>query len=406
MNSRTRILNALRRQPVDHVPLWLRFWPLGNEDRLPFNWRDPPKRAEYLLSLGIDDVLLLEPPLGYVEHYNPAQLASVKTRVQVIQPAGSDRYPLLAKEYQTPAGNLRQVIRMDPEWPLGEEIHLFDDLNIPRYVEPMVKTAADLPALRSLLADPTPSQMAEFKDSARRLWVAANTLEVAVEGGMTALGDSAMWLCGMEQVMIAQLHEPQLVEQILDILLEWELKRVDILAEAGVDFITHMAWYEGTDFWTPRCYRRLLKPRLKQLVERVHAHHLPFRYIITKGWKSIQNDLLELEIDCLSGIDPVQDQVDLHEVKSRLGSRLCLMGGVNSALSLTEWDDQDIRAAVEQALRILAPGGGFVLYPVASILSCQPWDKVLVLIDQWKSLQRGNRLIEPGRRVDAALSER
>lgn len=192
--------------------------------------------------------------------------------------------------------------------------------------------------------------------------------------------------------MTAQLDDPQFIEQVLDILLEWELKRVDALVEVGVDLITHMAWYEGTDFWTPRCYRRLLKPRLRQLIERAHAHHLPFRYIITKGWKHIQDDLIDLGIDCLSGVDPVQDQVDLLQVKVGVGSRMCLMGGMNSAISLTQWSDDEIRAAVERAMRALAPGGGFILYPVDAIFSNQSWDKVLVLIDQWKYLQNSYKV--------------
>ena len=386
MNSRTRILNAIRRQPVDHVPLWMRFWSLGDADELPFNWRDQVKRAEYLIGLGVDDVLMLEPPLGYVENYDPAPLPGVAVRVTTIQGPRSDR-PLLQKTYVTPAGSLQQIIRLDQDWPHGADIHLFDDLNIPRYVEPLIKTAADLPALQYLLDSPPQNQLAEFNLHALQLHAAAARLGAAVEGGMTALGDSAVWLLGMQQVMIGQLETPELIEQLLDVLLAWELARVDFLAAAGVDFITHMAWYEGADFWTPRCYRRLLKPRLRQLVQRAHDHNLPFRYLITKGWKPLQADLLELGIDCLSGIDPVQDQVDLHQVKARLGRQVCLMGGLNSAVTLAQWTDQEIGSAVEQAMQALAPGDGFILYPVDAIFSSQPWGKVLLLIDRWKSLR-------------------
>ena len=386
MNSRTRILNAIQRKPVDHVPLWMRFWPLGGVDQLPFNWQDPLKRAEYLLALGVDDVLMLEPPLGYVENYDPTPLPGVSTSIHIVQGAdpGAAR---LEKRYETPAGSLRQVVRLDSGWPHGAGMRLFDDHNIPGYVEPLIKSADDLPALRFLLGHAPEKSLDLFNEEAARLRAAAARMGAALEGGMTALGDSAVWLAGMEPVMTGQLETPGLIEALLETLLEWELGRIDLLAGAGVDFITHMAWYEGSDFWTPRCFRRLLKPRLKQLAERAHAHGLPLRYIITRGWKPVQEDLLEIGVDCISGIDPVQDQVDLLQVKTQLGGRACLMGGINSAVSLAQWTDEEICCGVEKAMQSLAPGGGFILYPVDAIFSNQPWEKVLLLIEKWKSLQ-------------------
>jgi len=386
MNSKDRILNALQRKPVDHPPLWMRFWPLGNENHLPFPWQDQVKRAEYLVGRGVDDVLMLEPPLGYVENYDPASVEGIRIKVQVIPAGGNNDAPLLVKEYETSRGVLCQVIRPDTAWPYGKDIHLFDDLNIPRYVEPVIKTVDDLPSLRCLLGEPSAKQMAQFAQEASILHGRATDLGIAIEGGMTALGDAAVWLCGMQQVMVAQLDNPAFVEQVLDVLVEWELLRLDRLAEAGVDFITHMAWYEGTDFWTPRCFRRLLKPRLARLVERAHAHGLPFRYIITRGWKPIQDDLLELKIDCLAGVDPVQDNIDLQQVRSRLGGQICLMGGVNSAISLSQSSDEQIRQEVTRAVQVLGSGSGFILYPVDAIFTDQAWEKVEVLIDQWKSL--------------------
>ena len=82
----------------------------------------------------------------------------------------------------------------------------------------------------------------------------------------------------MEPVLTLQMEQPTLLEGLLDVLLEWELKRIEILPiQAGVDEIVHMAWYEGTDFWTPKNYRRMLRPRLQQIVERAHRAGIPFR---------------------------------------------------------------------------------------------------------------------------------
>lgn len=382
MNSRQRIVNALRRQPVDHPPLWLRFWPLGEEDRLPLPWREQTKRAEYLLGIGVDDVLMLEPPLGYVENYRPERLQGVTSHVESRRESGET---ILVKTYETSLGALVQAVRKSEDWAQGDDIRMFDDFNIPRQAQPLIQDADDLKKLPLLLGQPAEDDLRAFREAAGQMRDTARRLGVAVEGGMTALGDAAVWLCGMMRVLTAQMDEPAFLEELLDILLEWELRRVDWLLAEDVDFITHMAWYEGTDFWTPRSYRRLLKPRLKRIIDRVHQAGKPFRYIVTKGWLPLMQDLIDLQIDCLAGVDPVQGQADLRAAKDTLGKRMCLMGGVNSAVALTQWDEAAIRASVGEAFRILAPGGGFILYPVDAIFSNFDWQKVLALIDEWKA---------------------
>lgn len=263
---------------------------------------------------------------------------------------------------------------------------MFDDYNLSRLVEPLIKDAADLERLRYLLPDPTPAQLDAFHARAEELRRASQRLGVMLDGGWTALGDAAMWLCGMQRILYGQMDEPDFIAQVLDTILEWELKRLDLLLEAGIDELVHMAWYESADFWSPHTYRKFLRPRLQAEIDRCHARGVKFRYIITRSWRPYRQDLVEMGVDCLTGVDAVQDKLDLAQVKGELGGQVCLMGGLNSAVMLSQWSDAQIRAAVDEALRIMAPGGGFILYPVDAIFNTQPWEKVLVMIDEWKRL--------------------
>jgi uroporphyrinogen-III decarboxylase len=384
MNSRERVLNAIRHLPVDHAPLYLRLWSLGEGvDNFPFDWQDQIVRAENLLAFGVDDTLLLEPPLGYPEQYNADLVPGISSHVEQIEDAESG-YSLLKKVYKTPEGSLTQVIRVTDDWPHGSDIPLFSDFNIPRQVEPIIKSRDDVSKLRYLLGEPSVEQMNEFCQRSASLHKEAERLGVALDGGWSALGDAAVWLCGMQNVLYWQMDCPEVLDNLLDVLLEWELRRLDLLLEEGIDVMVHMAWYEGTDFWTPRNYRRLIKPRLQQLIDRVHARHVPFRYIITKGWKPLRNDFLEMGIDCITGVDPVQDNVNLEEVKAALGADICLMGGINAAVMLTQWSDEEISDAVRRAVQVLSPGSGFILFPVDNIHCELPWEKVEYLIKQWK----------------------
>jgi uroporphyrinogen-III decarboxylase len=390
MTSRERLLAAMEHRPVDHVPLLLRFWWLSGEtDNIPFDWRDEVARVEATTALGLDDTLLLQPPLGYVEDYIAEEALGVRSRVELLPPEDGQAYPaypLLKKIYETPEGPLQTVVQLSEDWPRGNDIRLFDDYNLSRLKEPLIKDAADLRRLRYLLPDPTPEQIAEFRSRADELRRASQRLGVLLDGGWIALGDAAMWLCGMQRILYGQMDEPDFIEQVLDTIQEWELRRLDLLLEAGIDVLVHMAWYESTDFWSPRTYRKLLRPRLQVEIDRCHARGVKFRYIITRSWRPYRQDLAEMGVDCLTGVDPVQDKLDLAQAKSEIGGQVCLMGGLNSAVMLSQWDDEQIRAAVGRALEIMAPGGGFILYPVDAIFNTQPWEKVLVMIDEWKKL--------------------
>jgi uroporphyrinogen-III decarboxylase len=385
MNSRERFLAAIRREPVDRVPLYLRLWSMHNgTDNIPFKWHDQVSRAENLLKLGVDDTLLLEPPLGYTEEYHADLAQRVTATVTQLPPVEQETYPRLRKVYDTPDGPLTITVKTGKDWIHGSDIMLFSDFNLPRQTEPIIKDINDVKRLRHLLARPTPEQLEEFHLRSQIIHREAERLGVVIDGGWSALGDSAVWLCGTDNIYRWQMRRPELLEELFDVLLEWEMMRTELVLQEGIDIMVHMAWYEGTIFWTPKNFRRLIKPRLAQLVDKCHSAGVPFRYIITKDWKPIQDDLLELGIDCITGIDPVQDKIDLSDVKKQIGDKVCLMGGINAAVTLTQWRDDQIRSAIDQAIEILSPGNGFILYPVDNVFCELPWEKVELIIDQYK----------------------
>jgi uroporphyrinogen-III decarboxylase len=381
LSSRERLLCAMHRQEPDHVPLW-NLW--RNLD-IPFRYTTQTERAEAVLSLGLDDTLLLQPPLNKTEHYDANRVPGVDVRVRRVHP-DEERYPLLVKEYDTPAGQIRQVVRRTDDWPYGEDVRLFSDHNVSRAKEFPVKGPEDLPRLRYLLSEPTAAQIAEFRRAAAQLRRDAQRLSVVLEGGWTALGDAALWLLGTESLLWLQMDHPEFLAELLDLVCAWEMRRMELLLEAGVEVIVHSAWYESTDFWTPNNYRRLLKPRLQRMVDLAHQAGALFSYIITTSWQALMDDLLDLGIDSLMGVDPVQGKADLTKAKQGLGERMCLWGGINGALTLGQGTPREVRWATKEAIHTLGPGGGFVLYPVDQLVKETPWANVEVMIASWKEV--------------------
>jgi uroporphyrinogen-III decarboxylase len=381
LSSRERLLFAMRGQEPDRVPLW-NLW--RNVD-IPFRYADQTERAEAVLGLGLDDTLLLQPPLNKTEHYDVNRVPGIDVHIRR-ERRREERYPLLVKEYDTPDGQIRQVVRETEDWPYGDDVRLFSDHNISRSLEMPVKGPLDLPPLRHLLCEPTKEQIKEFRETAAQLRRDAQRLDVILAGGWTALGDTVLWLLGTEKLLYLQMDQPEFICALLDTVLPWELKRLELLLDQGVEVIVHSAWYESTDFWTPKNFRELLRPRLQQLVDVTHQAGALFSYIITTSWQAIMDDLIGIGIDSLMGVDPVQGKANLEETKHRLGPHMCLWGGVNGALTLGQGTSHDVAEATEKAIRIMGPGGGFVLYVVDQLVKDTPWINVQAMIKCWRRI--------------------
>ncbi|MHC4111368.1 MAG: hypothetical protein ACYSUY_09845, partial [Planctomycetota bacterium] len=132
MTSRERILAALNGESSDHVPLttwcfgfsppkdmrWqsngceMKYWYSKRMEHIhtmpqPWTLEDDFRRAEGLLSLGIDDILEVSVPWG--------QGREVTWQDSRIRAGKVDRSPVLVRQYETPSGPLRHAVRQTDE---------------------------------------------------------------------------------------------------------------------------------------------------------------------------------------------------------------------------------------------------------------------------------------------------
>jgi hypothetical protein len=402
LNSHDRIMTAVDLQEPDHVPLFFALlgrgklfdrgygFSFGNinrfDARYPYSFRNQIQKVEQILALGLDDTIRLEPPLGWAEEYVVEGVRGLQAAVREVRlDDGGSRG--LEKTYHTPAGDLRAVVKITDDWPHGENIPLFSDFNVSRAREFPIKGPQDIEKLKYLLGEPTAEEYRRFKEEAALLRRAAKRLGVVFEGGRTTLGDSLVWLLGIPGLIYGCFDDPEFIGSLLDTVYEWEKKRLEIIIDQGVELVFHSAWYEMTDFWTPKLYRQLIKPRVARLSGIAREAGVKFGYIITKSYDVLYEDFLEMGFDCLYGADPLQGRADLGFLKKKFKGKLCLWGGLNSAVTLGRGMEREIAAAVEEAIRTLAPGGGFVLFPVDNIMpGANPWSATRVLLDKWREI--------------------
>lgn len=387
ISSKERLLTVLRYQEPDHVPLLFNtfgFTPPGHR-----GWADQVEEARWWLSLGVDDWLVVSPPL----EFHPA----VRTREWTETPPG-ERWPVMIKEYETPAGVFRQEVYrtadwVSPDWPdhrAGNDgVRLFDDYNVARYRRPPIQSEEDLEKLKYLLHPLSDSAAAAFREHAAAVSRQAEEIGVLLVGMGPGGVDIATWLCGVEPMLMMALDQPDLFEALLDLIHAWDKRVLEVLLDTSVELVLRRGYYEGTTFWSPALYRRFIAPRLQELVALAHQAGRFLGYIMSVGVMPLLDILAEIGYDAHYLLDPLPhgQPIDLQRVKAAFAGRTAVIGGLNEPITLERGTPEQIRREVFEAVRILGPGGGLALTPAEAIMARTPWENIEVLIEAWKEVR-------------------
>jgi uroporphyrinogen decarboxylase len=177
-------------------------------------------------------------------------------------------------------------------------------------------------------------------------------------------------LMGFENLLMAVAAEPALVSALVAMSVDINLQMAKEVAARGVKIV-----YTGDDFagdkgplMSPAHFRQLFYPGLCRVMRGYKELGL-FVIKHTDGmiWP-LMDMIVDSGIDCLDPIDPVAG-MDLGEVKEKFGKRIALKGNVDCAHLMSRGTPEEVASATREALRIGAPGGGFILSSSNSIHS-------------------------------------
>ena len=410
MTSKERLLTAINGDVPDRVPLvarcfgfgprpewtWQRAgkpvprWFTGRLEHihtLPERWNLPDddfKRVEAWLSLGLDDVLEVSAPW------------SVDPRVQIRDyqepPSAQGEYPVSCREYTTPDGVLTHKIKLtgeatEPGWVIQpEQPPLFEDYNIPRATRHAVMTADDLPKLNHLLCRPSDEQLEAFRERMAMVRRFADDKQVLVAAWTLFGMDGVVWLCGAENAVMMAMTQPDLFEQVVRRVDEFDRMRTDLMLEVGgADLIVQRGWYSSVDFWSPTLFEKNVLPYLKKNVARVHQAGKKFAYAMTSGVKPLLRYLPEADVDLWYWCDPAMGDADNRTIRRELGGKVAVAGGVNAPLTLGKGTAAEIRRQVTESIEGLGPAG-LILEPVDSLFPNTPPHAVEAMIGAWKDV--------------------
>jgi len=405
VTSKQRILAAWSGRPQDYAPLTT--WCFGVSPPQRLRWKkncrevkywyskrmehihttseswdleDDFRRVRAWQSLGVDDILDVSVPWSI----DP----EVTWEDSKIPAAKADRYPALARLYQTPSGTLRHIVRLteppEPGWVIQPDyVPLLDDLNIPRAIEHAVADPKDVPIVKHLYCPPGEREQNWVADRMKEVKQFADEANVAVQAWSAFGMDAVVWLAGTEGAIMMAMDAPEEFGRLVDIIHETDVARTELAAStAGVDMVVERGWYSSTDFWSPKLFDRFMFPKILELASIAHKYDKKFCYVMTTGVETLGGRLVNAGVDVLYFLDPLLDAITVEKARELFEGRMTLAGGIN-ALSLAG-ECQLIREQVKRALDVLSSTKRFILHPGDALFPDTPWKGVEELIEAWK----------------------
>lgn len=307
MNSRERVLAALRRESPDRIPH---------------------------CELGIDRALA-QPLMGWGPPID--QAASLEVQPYTVEEAK-------ALSAFLGLDNIYYVLRAPiyAQKVPGQDGRLF-------YGAGMIHSEADL----ALLQLPDPNDEALYEGAAA---FAAQKGDFAAWFVTRAGIFPTMLSMGTETFSIALFENRRLVETILDTYVDWTCAVADRACKLGFDvFVTtdDMAFKTST-YFSPKMFRELVLPRYHRL-----ARHVTLPWVLHSDGNMLPflDDLVNVGI---AGFHPVENgAMDIRAVKRQYGDRLCLLGNVDLNL-LGLGTPEEVDAEVRGLIADVGPAGYIV----------------------------------------------
>ena len=184
----------------------------------------------------------------------------------------------------------------------------------------------------------------------------------------------AAYLNGIDNLLMNMMLEPAFAEALMDMVLEVNIAIAHRAVRAGADVIglCDDYAYNAGPMMSPELFDKMILPRLTRMVEVIHEEGA----MVIKHSDGNMYPLLESIVSCgADGLHPIEPVagMDLATAKRLVGQRMALVGNVDCGHLLSHGTPEQVRQAVRQCIMDAGSGGGYLLCSSNSIhSSCKP----------------------------------
>ena len=162
-----------------------------------------------------------------------------------------------------------------------------------------------------------------------------------------------------ERALTLFLDDPSLSLALIQKAVAISIERARAFVRAGVDCLYIGDSYASASVISPDIYRRFCAPAYAELASEVHGLGVLCYKHCCGNYDPLLNDLAEVGVDAMDGIDP-DSGMSVRHTKAEIGGRLTLMGGI-SCMTLLRGTPEQVYDEAQQCVRDGKPAGRYVL---------------------------------------------
>lgn len=197
--------------------------------------------------------------------------------------------------------------------------------------------------------------------------IAANPDRFRFAGVGFSMFERAWTLRGMENLLGDMILNPRFVDELLDKILEYNLKVIDHLLSYDFDCVRF-----GDDWGQqcglimgPKLWRRFIKPRVAAMYQRAKAAG---KYVMQHSCGAVQElfpDLIDMGLDIFNTFQP--EVMDVERCKREYGQHLTFYGGISTQQVLPRVGPAELKQVIRTMIATIGRDGGYIVAPTHAI---------------------------------------
>ena len=349
MDSRERVLKALRHEEPDRVPIQDSPWGFTVE-----RWKNE----------------------GMPRDMGPAEYFDYE-----IVTIGCDNTPRFPTEIVEKTDEF--VLRRLSTGAINKNFR--DHESTPELVERPIKTRDDWEKIKERLRP----------DYTRVDWVTSfNTYhEARSEGKFICFNggygyDILQGYMRSDQLLMAMVTDADWIRDMVMTIANLTVDMTQMVMDKGLQCDGFFAYndmgYRNGMLFSPETYRKTQKEADSMVYSFCHEHDLPVLLHSCGGVKEVIPDLIDAGLDCLQPLE-VKAGMDLIELKREYGDRLAFMGGID-VRAMAAADPDLIEQEISSKIPVAKEGGGYIYHSdhsVPSNVSFEQYKRVIELVKKY-----------------------
>jgi len=201
---------------------------------------------------------------------------------------------------------------------------------------------------------------------------------------LNSLFMTSIFMRGFEDMLMDllanQKYAEALISRIAEFMIDFHTMNLDTVGDKldlfGIwdDFANQEKLMISTDIW-----RKFYKPWDRKIIEIAKKKNLFVSFHICGNCRDIIPDLIEMGVDILDPVQVSAKDMDLMSLKKEFGKDICFHGGIDAQKKLISGTPKEIKKEVNRAKEIFKNEGGIILGPSHYITSDTPIENILAI---------------------------